>query len=69
LTALTRTLCCICHRVLAPEQVREKARDYLSDTFALGTILYEMLTGRREDPDLEFHHKIRIVSQHRPAYL
>ncbi|HTY42092.1 MAG TPA: protein kinase [Thermoanaerobaculia bacterium] len=36
---------------MSPEQIRGKAVDQRSDLFALGAILYEMLTGRRA-----FHH-------------
>ena len=32
---------------MAPEQVRGNAADHRADIFAFGTILYEMLTGRR----------------------
>ena len=35
---------------MAPEQVRGLAADYRSDIFAFGTILYEMLSGRRAFP-------------------
>ncbi len=48
---------------MSPEQILGDKIDFRSDIFALGTVLYQMLCGRKpfiEDPNKSVMHKIRL---------
>ncbi len=52
---------------MAPEQVRGEPADHRADLFALGAILYELLTGSRAFPGAAFHDMAyRIVNEDPP---
>ncbi|PWB72556.1 MAG: hypothetical protein C3F15_10920 [Holophagae bacterium] len=49
---------------MAPEQVRGEGADHRADIFALGTILYELLAGKRAFPGATFYEtSYRIVNE------
>jgi eukaryotic-like serine/threonine-protein kinase len=52
---------------MAPEQMRRRAGDERSDIYALGTMLYHMLTGRLPYPDGEWDDLLREKRLAAPA--
>jgi serine/threonine protein kinase/peroxiredoxin len=52
---------------MAPEQARAEPALPASDVFALGLILYEMLTGRRARPDEDILHMLRWIDHEDPV--
>lgn len=52
---------------MSPEQVRGKPADHRSDIFALGAILYEMLSGSRAFPGELFDAGMRVLNSEPPA--
>ncbi len=54
---------------MAPEMVVERRADHRSDIFALGTVLYEMLTGERLFPgDTAGEVLERVVVGRNPSF-
>jgi serine/threonine protein kinase/Flp pilus assembly protein TadD len=54
---------------LAPEQIRGEASDARSDIFAVGCVLFEMLTGRRAFPGETAAESITAILRKQPADL
>jgi Tol biopolymer transport system component len=54
---------------MAPEQVRGQAADHRSDLFALGAILYEMLTGERAFRGASFVDTLSAILKEEPPPL
>ena len=54
---------------MAPEQVLGKATDARSDLFALGTILYELLTGKRAFHGASYVETLNAILNEEPAPL
>ena len=54
---------------MAPEQVRGQAADARSDMFALGAILYEMLTGKRAFHGATYVETLHAILNEEPAAL
>ena len=54
---------------LAPEQIRGKEPDARSDIFCLGTVLYELLTGRHPFIGRNLEQTMHWVLQHTPEPL
>ena len=52
---------------MSPEQAAGRACDHRSDIFSLGSILYEMSTGRRPFPGESFAHVISAIQQDEPT--
>jgi Tol biopolymer transport system component len=52
---------------MAPEQIRGEPADKRSDVFALGAVIYEMLSGRRPFDRGDQHHTIAAVLQDDPG--
>ena len=54
---------------MSPEQVRDQPSDHRTDIFALGAILYEMLTGRRAFDGPSHADRMTAILQSEPAPL
>jgi eukaryotic-like serine/threonine-protein kinase len=54
---------------MAPEQVRGEAVDQRADIFALGAVLYEMLSGRRAFPGATSADTMSMILSHDPPSL
>jgi serine/threonine protein kinase/Tol biopolymer transport system component len=54
---------------MSPEQVRGQRADHRSDIFALGTILYEMLSGHRAFVGDSSAETLAAIAQHEPPAL
>src|SRR5512143_3903071 len=54
---------------MSPEQVRGEATDHRSDLFALGSILYELLTGRRPFHGPTYVDTLHAILNEEPAPL
>jgi tetratricopeptide (TPR) repeat protein len=54
---------------MAPEQVRGQAADHRSDLFALGAILYELLTGKRAFHGASYVETLHAILNQEPAPL
>jgi Tol biopolymer transport system component len=54
---------------MSPEQVRGQRADHRSDIFALGTVLYEMLSGHRAFVGNSSAETLAAIAQHEPPAL
>jgi serine/threonine-protein kinase len=54
---------------MAPEQVRGEHVDARTDVFALGSLIYEMLTGRRPFVGATHHDLVVAILEHQPPSL
>jgi eukaryotic-like serine/threonine-protein kinase len=54
---------------MAPEQVRGEEADHRSDLFALGAILYELLTGKRAFHGASYVERLHAILNEEPAPL